>query len=204
VREGAGSSPGAQNTARARRHDRFTRAPAEARPTRQEPRNGGVTSVQDALALIRERGGSITSSRRLLLEAIFADSRHRTAQELAREVHRGDPGTDISTIYRNLDDLERLGVISCTRLGRRPAIYHRLPLTHGHLVCEGCGAVIEPPQEFFGDLAEAARREFGFAVNLQHLAVLGRCSSCQPGDARSPSLSHTPDAQVRTGGAQLP
>ena len=177
----AGSSPGAQSTARVRRHARFTAARAEDRSTRHDPGHDGVKSVEDALALVRKHGGSITRPRRLLLEAILASAGHHTAQGLARQVHAVDPETDMSTIYRNLDDLERLGVISCTRVGRGPAIYHRLPLTHGHCLCEACGAVIETPQEFFGELVEAAELEFSFAVNLQHFVVVGLCRSCQLG-----------------------
>ena len=69
----------------------------------------------------------------------------------------------------------------------------RLPLTHGHCLCEACGAVIETPQEFFGELVEAAELEFSFAVNLQHFVVVGLCRSCQLGGLDSsplPSISH--------------
>ena len=49
----------------------------------------------------------------------------------------------MSTIYRNLDDMERLGVVTHAHLGHGPAVYHLASTAHGHLVCEGCGTAIE-------------------------------------------------------------
>ena len=67
------------------------------------------------------------------------------------------PEVHISTIYRNLDDLERLGVVVHAHLGHGPATYHLAAGAHGHFVCEECGAMIEAPDEIFGGLSRAAK-----------------------------------------------
>ncbi len=74
---------------------------------------------------------------------------HRTAEELAEEVQRVAPDVHLSTIYRNLDELERLGIIVHAHLGHGPATYHLSSETHGHLVCEQCGMAIEAPEDIF-------------------------------------------------------
>jgi len=86
---------------------------------------------------------------------------------------------NLSTIYRNLEELERLGVIDSTRLGSGPATYHIASAAHGHLVCEKCGSMTEVPDDMFGDLARAARTGYGFIVNPRRFAVTGRCVNCQ-------------------------
>jgi Fur family ferric uptake transcriptional regulator len=146
--------------------------PHEATPT-------GVESVEDALALLRERGGRVTSSRVLLLRALFDTPRHRTAEELGAEVQAVAPEVHISTIYRNLDDLERLGVVVHAHLGHGPATYHLAASAHGHFVCEECGAMIEAPNEIFSGLSETAKARFDFDINPHHFAVLGRCQACR-------------------------
>lgn len=139
----------------------------------------GTGSVEDVLALVRLRGGRVTSSRRLLLEALFEAGGHRTAEELAAEVQRRAPDVHMSTIYRNLDELERLEVVVHAHLGHGPATYHLASGAHGHFVCESCGAMEEAPDDMFRSLSRAARARFGFDIDPHHFAVLGRCRACR-------------------------
>ena len=136
-------------------------------------------AIEDVLALVRRHGGRATPARRLLLNALFGSREHRSAEELAAEVHDRAPDVHLSTIYRNLEELERLGVIDSTRLGNGPATYHLASAAHGHLVCEQCGTMIEVPDEIFADLVRVAGTEYGFAINPHRFAVTGRCASCQ-------------------------
>lgn len=147
--------------------------------THTEASPAGVDSVEGALALLREHGGRVTSSRVLLLRALFDSRGHRTAEQLGAEVQAVAPEVHISTIYRNLDDLERLGVVVHAHLGHGPATYHLAAGAHGHFVCEECGAMIEAPDEIFGGLSRTAKSRFDFDINPHHFAVLGRCKDCR-------------------------
>jgi Fur family transcriptional regulator, ferric uptake regulator len=120
----------------------------------------------------------VTTTRRLLLGRLFEDSKHRTAEELASEVQSIAPDVHLSTIYRNLDELEKLGVVVHAHLGHGPATYHLASETHGHFVCEHCAKMIEAPADLFASLAKAARNQYGFAIDPRHFAVLGLCSRC--------------------------
>ena len=137
-----------------------------------------AATLEDALELVRQQGGRVTSSRRLLLRALFASKGHRTAEELSDEVQAEAPEIHISTIYRNLDELERLGVVVHSHFGHGPATYHLATAVHGHFVCEECGKLIEVPDTMFDDLAEDARTRFGFTIDPHHFAMLGRCADC--------------------------
>lgn len=141
---------------------------------------GSTDSVEHVLGLLRSQGGRVTTSRRLLLQCLFEAGAHRTAEELAAEVQASAPDVHLSTIYRNLDELERLGVVVHAHLGHGPATYHLATETHGHLVCESCGAMLEAPEDLFGALARAAARQYGFTIDPRHFAVLGHCATCAP------------------------
>ncbi len=134
--------------------------------------------VDEVLDMLRESGGRVTTSRRILLRCLFEESPHRTAEELAAEVQRIAPDVHISTIYRNLDELERLGIIVHAHLGHGPATYHLSSDTHGHLVCENCATAFEAPEDIFEELAATALRDFHFVIDPRHFAVLGRCAGC--------------------------
>jgi Fe2+ or Zn2+ uptake regulation protein len=137
-------------------------------------------AIEDVLTLVRQHGGRATPARRLLLNALFGSREHRSAEDLAAEVHSRAPDVHLSTIYRNLEELERLGVIDSTRLGTGPATYHLASAAHGHLVCEQCGSMIEVPDEIFADLVHVASTRYGFAINPHRFAVTGHCATCRP------------------------
>jgi Fe2+ or Zn2+ uptake regulation protein len=163
--------------------------------------SGEVGTVDDVLAILRARGGRVTSSRRLLLHALFDVPRDRTAEELAAEVHAKAPDINLSTIYRNLDELERLGVVLHAHLAHGPATYHLAALAHGHLVCEQCGAAIEAPADLFSGLSQAAESRFGFEIHPYHFAVPGRCQRCRNHAPRRPRHS---SERTHTGGQPPP
>jgi Fur family ferric uptake transcriptional regulator len=135
-------------------------------------------AIDAVLARLRERGGRATPARRLLLGVLFGSGKHRSAEELTAEVQAQAPDVNISTIYRNLEELVRLGVVDRARMGNGPAAYHLASVAHGHLVCEHCGSMTEVPDELFGGLARRASEQYGFTVDPHHFAVAGHCANC--------------------------
>lgn len=149
------------------------------RPLAAPPsRSLSISSVDEVLALVRARGGRATASRRILLEVLFEAQGHLSAEKLAEAVWARSPDVHISTIYRNLEELQRLGVVVHSHMGHGPATYELAALAHAHLICEGCGAMIEAPDDLFRSLARAAREKLGFTIDPHHFAILGRCRSC--------------------------
>jgi Fe2+ or Zn2+ uptake regulation protein len=145
-------------------------------------------TVDDAMALIRASGGRVTTARRLLIGVLFEQgpTAHLTAEELTERLQSQLSEVHASTVYRNLEDLEQLGVVSHTHLGHGPAVYHLASHEHGHLVCDTCGRTIEVSTSMFRPLIAQARERHGFVVDPGHSAVLGRCRECVR-DATSPN-----------------
>lgn len=142
---------------------------------------GPPGSIDEVLALVRARGGRVTSPRRLLLGALFASRAHRSAEDLAAEVQAVAPDVHLSTIYRNLEELERLGVVVHSHFGHGPATYHLAGSAHAHFVCEHCGDAVEVPAEVLAGLVGSARSLAGFEVDPFHFAIPGRCAACAAG-----------------------
>ena len=134
--------------------------------------------AEPILGMLRAQGGRVTTCRRAILEAFLGVGGHVTAEALTARVQAAQPDVHESTVYRFLDELERLGVVDHVHLGHGPAVYHLATDTHHHLVCDGCGTVVEIPEELFADLRGRLQTEFGFTLQPRHFAVTGRCSSC--------------------------
>jgi Fe2+ or Zn2+ uptake regulation protein len=134
--------------------------------------------AEPILGMLRARGGRVTTCRRAILEAFLGLDGHITAEALTARVQVAQPDVHESTVYRFLDELERLGVVDHVHLGHGAAVYHLATDTHHHLVCDGCGTVVEVPEELFGELRGRLHTEFGFTLRPRHFAVTGRCSAC--------------------------
>ncbi len=139
---------------------------------------GPPTTVDDVFALVRARGGRATPSRRIILEILFETDSHLTAEELTASVQRRAPDVHLSTIYRNLEELQKLGVIEHAHLGHGPATYLLAAHAHAHFVCDQCGKRVEARDELFAELARKAKRQLGFTIDPHHFAILGRCAEC--------------------------
>ena len=141
----------------------------------------GATSgdLDGVLAAIRSAGGRVTPTKRLLLEILSKDRGHRTTDELTGAVQAESPDVAASTIYRILEELERIGIVEHNHAGKGPATYHLRSAAHGHLVCQVCGSMIEADLSLFSELVDGADDAFGFAVDPHHFAVLGVCRDCR-------------------------
>lgn len=133
--------------------------------------------LQSLLEALRGKG-RVTTARRALLAALSNSDGHRTAEDLADEVRAAYPAVHRATIYRSLEAMTEMGLIEHTHLGHGPAVYHLAEGAHHHLVCEGCGAVIEAPPALFDELSRTIRDAYGFEVTSRHFAVIGRCRDC--------------------------
>jgi Fur family ferric uptake transcriptional regulator len=134
--------------------------------------------IDDVLSIVRAGGGRVTATKRLLLGVLTASDDHLTADEITARVRLVAPDTSASTIYRNLEEFEELGVLVHSHMGRAAAVYHLAGTAHGHLLCEQCGATIEVPAAEFEALVRTLQRKFDFAVDRHHLALSGSCAIC--------------------------
>ena len=135
--------------------------------------------LKRVLALFRDKGGRVTTTRRAIVAALLeAPDHHVTAQTLAEHVQRSYPDIHPSTVYRTLDTLTDICVVEHTHLGHGATVYHLTDERHQHLVCELCGAVVEVPLARFEPLVDDLRATYGFEVHAEHVALIGRCRDC--------------------------
>jgi len=125
-------------------------------------------------------GHSMTAQRQLLLELLRDADEHIDAKELYRRASARDESIGPATVYRNLNLFKQLGLVEERRLGKVSCYYEikRSP-EHQHLVCQGCGKIIEFQNPLVGKLIKAVRREHGFKVTKAELYLEGYCPECE-------------------------
>ncbi len=134
----------------------------------------GPKSLKNTL---HQRGLRMTPQRQLVLDAV-RDLGHATPEQICTQVQRVAPAVNITTIYRTLDLLEKLGLVRHTHLGHGAPSYSEQEHQHVHLVCHECGAVVETPSDLMNELANRLSTTSGFELDVTHVALSGRCADC--------------------------
>ena len=130
--------------------------------------------------LLHARGSRVTPQRQLVIEQVLATRGHIVPEAIYLEVSRRFPSINRSTVYRTLQLLEQMGLISHAHVEEGSTRYHRAEEpAHMHLVCHSCGAVQEIGDLSVGEpLRQTLRARYGFESDLTHLAIAGRCQRC--------------------------
>jgi Fur family ferric uptake transcriptional regulator len=127
---------------------------------------------------LRSRGLRLTAQRQLVLEAVYALG-HSTPDQVHAEVSKTAAGVNITTIYRTLELLEELGLVTHAHLSHGAPTYHAVgEQQHVHLVCRECGQVTEVSSDLLSPLADRLERERAFLVDIGHVALFGTCGNC--------------------------
>ena len=126
-------------------------------------------------------GTRLTPYRAAVLEALRSSMNHPTAAEIYRKVRRRRPGVAYATIYNALGWLRRNGMVAELKFGDASSRYDPITTRHDHLVCTGCGALVDYevplPRKFW---LRAGRRH-GFRVQHYRLELFGFCPGCAHG-----------------------
>ena len=133
----------------------------------------------DLISKLSEQGYRLTPQRMLVLSAIENSNDHISAEEIYAQVVAKYSHVNISTVYRTLELLNRLGLVTETDLGGGRVRYHPAGKGHHHhLVCQECGKVIDLDETVLYPLKKVLLRDYKFSADLRHLGIFGRCADC--------------------------
>lgn len=142
--------------------------------------------AEDWQQLLRKHGFRITPQRQLVLEAVET-LRHGTPEEILTEVQYTASGVNLSTVYRTLEVLESVGLVTHAHIGHGSPTYHALDEhVHIHLVCDRCSNVQSVPAAVADAFTRDLRQTYGFNTDISHVSIHGQCKRCV-GKPRSPS-----------------
>jgi Fur family peroxide stress response transcriptional regulator len=134
-------------------------------------RYGAMLVPEEAASRLRERGARMTAQRRAVLDILYGNRTHPTAEEMVREVRNRLGCVSAATVYNTLQTLEDMGFVR--RIDGLESRAHYDPDTseHQHIICKNCRRVWDVSSiELPTDLPE------GFKVT--DILVQGVCAQC--------------------------
>jgi Fur family transcriptional regulator, ferric uptake regulator len=144
-------------------------------PAATAPRS--FADIDEVFALLRSEGHRVSAPSRFVLQALFAAEGPISAQQIAE----GSPsaGLEPSSVYRNLERLEELGVVRHVHLGHGPSLYMLVGSGEREfLLCERCGKAksVEPSE--LDPVRKEVEKRFGYRARFGHFPIVGLCADC--------------------------
>ena len=156
--------------------------PTEGAPI-STPDSPAPASIEAAAAVVRASGFRMSSARRLVLEALFAANAPVTAEQIARGLDGRLPRSDLGSVYRNLEILERLGIVRHLHVAHGPGLYAiARDEDEGFLACERCGEVRPANPRAVVVIRAAVRKAFGYDASFRSFPIVGVCPRCKQED----------------------
>jgi Fur family transcriptional regulator, ferric uptake regulator len=162
--------------------------------------------MHHARATLKEQGYRLTPQRTAVWETLRGAGRHMTAEEVAGATRARLPDINTSTVYRTLELLVSLDLVTETKLGSARSYFEVSPDPgHHHFVCERCGSVGHFGDDLFAPLYEALAAGDGFASTRARATVFGVCRECReasgaPASTPADAVKAAEPAQERAAG----
>jgi Fur family transcriptional regulator, peroxide stress response regulator len=131
----------------------------------------------DIRAALRSRGIPLTHQRMAIYERLKSSKEHPSAEELYRALKPRYPSLSLATVYKTLQTLESLGLISLVNRPHAQARYDAITERHHHAICETCGRIVDLFDARLDDLPVPADAS-GFKVTGHSVHFRGVCARC--------------------------
>jgi Fur family ferric uptake transcriptional regulator len=136
-------------------------------------------TIDEVFDELRRTGHRVTTPSRLVIEALFRAGGPVSAEHIGRGQGEHAMQLEMPSVYRNLERLQQLGVISHVHLGHGPGLYVLSPGTdREYLVCDRCGRVSTVDPTALDPVRNQVREAFGYHARFSHFPIHGHCQSC--------------------------
>jgi len=142
-------------------------------------------AVEQLGAFLERRGLKHSRRREFILETFLSMGGHVPVETLVARVREQDPRVGAATVYRTMKLLADCGLAVQRQFGDGQTRYEhaRGGGHHDHLICTGCGRIVEFENERIEELQLKVARSHGFEVESHKLEMYGRCAACRRGKA---------------------
>ena len=138
-----------------------------------------MSGHESAIDRLRTQGYRMTPQRLSVLDIVASRSGHVGADEVWNRVKMQHPYVDLATVYRTLQLLKRIGVVTEVVIGNK--LHFELTDQHNrhhHMVCSHCDAVQTLSPAYLDELSQRLQLEFGFTPDLENFTIGGTCDKC--------------------------
>jgi len=130
----------------------------------------------------------LTKPRRAIMEILNDTTGHLSAEQIYKEISKITSAVGLSTVYRNLELLVRIGMVWKFEAGDNKARYEIAMRPdeshHHHLICKRCNSIIDYSDSIDSERAFIKMRErklskkYNFRIENHCVDFYGVCHKC--------------------------
>lgn len=129
---------------------------------------------------LRRNHFKLTKQRQVVINTIVESQDQLTPAQIFEKAHGVYSEIGLTTIYRTLAILSKLGLVCELHTGGDyPTYTVGAPQHHHHLICSRCGHVVDFNGHYLGELEARLAKESGFRIDSHILEFTGLCITCQ-------------------------
>ncbi|HLW36955.1 MAG TPA: transcriptional repressor [Candidatus Eremiobacteraceae bacterium] len=140
------------------------------------------TASAEALAAVSEKFSGtphrMTKQRRAIVRQFAALRKYVTAKQLHAKLQAVDSGIGLATVYRTLEALRALGLVTVMQLQGEAAYLFCADTHHHHAVCTHCGRVDDVPCRTLPQLERMLSQGLRFRLTEHQMEFFGVCARC--------------------------
>ena len=130
---------------------------------------------------LREHGLKATIQRLAILEAVD-EAGHIGVDELYKIVSQKHPSFSLSTVYKNIEGMQKAGLLVEVPIAGDKKKYEVLKEDHIHLICQVCGTIIDKPLTEDVKIVIGNMTKNGFEHHKSSINLHGICDACKKHD----------------------
>lgn len=130
---------------------------------------------------LKKNNLKFTKEREDVLKAIDVQQNHFHVEDIYKQIRKQKSNVSLATIYRSIPLLIGSGLIIETLYGGEKIVYEKIynKPHHHHMVCTGCGKIIEFTCQNLEKIQNNICKEHFFLSTEYHLEIKGQCQTCQ-------------------------
>jgi Fur family ferric uptake transcriptional regulator len=139
---------------------------------------------------LQKNGYRMTVPREAIINLLSGSEKHLSAEDIYMAIHPENQAIGLTTIYRTLELLQRMGILQKFEFGHGRAKYelsedYGNKKHHHHLICSKCEKIIDYTEfakeelEFIGKVEKGLEQNYGFTIDSHILHFYGICDQCK-------------------------
>ena len=138
-----------------------------------------MLTSQSLAGVLRNSGFKVTPQRLAVSEALANTKAHPNAELLYNELRPKYPSMSFATVYKTVEILNELGLITVLNTGEGSSRYDADVTEHSHIQCSVCGRVDDIGPLSVAELDAEVKADTGYEVQGQKFYFYGVCPTCK-------------------------
>ncbi len=136
--------------------------------------------LEQMIKVLKSKGHRLTPQRLAVLKILAKSEGHPSVETVYAEVKAIFSTTSLATVYNTVNLLKAAHEVLELGFPNLSSRYDgNKPYSHPHVICTGCGAIVDPTYDSFEGLTREMAGQTGFHITHYQMYFFGLCPRCQ-------------------------